>query len=110
MLFLDINPLSAVFIYVKARRLTIPAARPGTFMKGRLSMKSIWIRILVCILSLCLMLPVASCGRGTVEEETADEVTSHYVSVITRDEPSEEETTEPEEALEDTEASVDVEV
>ena len=56
------------------------------------------------------MLPVASCGRGTVEEETADEVTSHYVSVITRDEPSEEETTEPEEALEDTEASVDVEV
>ena len=64
-------------------------------------MKSIWIRILVCILSLCLMLPVASCGRGTVEEETADEVTSHSVSVITRDEPSEEETTEPEEALED---------
>ena len=77
--------------------MTIPAAHLNTIMKGRLSMKPIWSRILVCVLSLGLMLPVAGCGR-----ETAGEATSHHVSVITRDEPSEEETTEPEEALEDT--------
>ena len=65
-------------------------------------MKFIWIRILVCVLSLCLLLPVAGCGPETVEDETIEEVTSHYVSVVTRDEPSVEETTDPEEALDDT--------
>ena len=66
-------------------------------------MKSVWIRILFAVLSLCLVLPALGCG--TERDEAEEETTPYYASVVTRDEP--EEGTTPEDTSADTETDTE---